>query len=98
MFKASIRISYAISYNDYNVIRLIYEVQDADYCALQCPWPIGSPCTSPYLVCVMKYYLSLISCNHAIMQSCEAFCHYIHLHMYLRGQGTLTPQSNSYTI
>ena len=34
MFKASIRIRYAISYNDY-VTCLIYELQDADYCALE---------------------------------------------------------------
>ena len=93
IFKASLRIHYAISYNEYNVICLIYEMRDADYCALAVFLANGLALHFP-LSGMCYELLPLVN----FLQSYEAFCQYIHRRgcIYLRGQGTL-PSVKFYT-
>lgn len=95
MFNASLRIRYAFSYHDYNVIRLIYEVQDAAYCALAGILADWLALHFP-LSCMCYEVLPLAN----FLQSYDAFCHFIHRRgcMYLRGQGTLPPVKFLYHV
>lgn len=97
MFKASLRIRYALSYNQYHihVFPFIYEVQDADYCAL-----------AVYLADWLALNFPMSAMCHKLlplvnfMQSYEAFYHHIHRRqcMYLHGQGILPPVKFLYKV